>query len=767
MNVNDLFDDDKFFEELSAAQRSVKQMGAEFQPHSIRAVGSKTDPAHPADGYLVGEDQETDNFTADDIKKLERIRDLETLKAQAKQLIKGKPQKRMKPEKIAFFYNRVDDMKSPMAVIKMMYDLYLAGEGHKVIGTKNSMSNNSYRQRFGEEHSVAEGKKHISPSGVETNMDPSDDDYEINYGKNGNVAKFRKKQGVDVKTGNKKAANESVAVNPPKFPDDWSEEKKRAAWQKWLRAQTKKSADAQTDVQDLANRLRKRQNTDESVEEAKKRKPSLRNPKDNPCWKGYKPVGTKKKNGKTVPNCVPKESVEEGQVVENKGSKVVQNLVDKFYNDNGIDFADGNIYVKDPGTRVWTRGDGTRYRDPGKIRTKDGDEKQLKAFFPWLIKQPGVKDLGKLSGSFASEVPGDVYAIGGIYFKLMNHDVVEWGSVSRFKNPRSVWKQTPKQQGVSESNDSDSVADLKARLLNQKSKLQQADKDQLYNMIDSIMQRVSKNHGISSKKLHHMWVDTHSQVPDAWIKKQQGVTESNDNNAVASAIFQRIITARSDLLKKYGPVHLEQAIMDVADRAGDVDEIGTSDVSILVSEVERSLRELGNRSTSGSGMLSEMDMNSPEFQQALARLKKLAAAGPLKTVRDPKTGRHKNVPVDQDKKHSIAEDNKNTYEDVLSKLKARLGDYLNDVADAVVDDGELKSDKPTGDRIDTAKTIVTDDGHEIRINGNEDDGFRITIKNKESQAQFENLREAELAVEMYCARRKKSVRPPSDFVREE
>lgn len=26
---------------------------------------------------------------------------------------------------------------------------------------------------------------------------------------------------------------------------------------------------------------------------------------ENPCWKGYHPVGTKKKNGKTVPNCVP------------------------------------------------------------------------------------------------------------------------------------------------------------------------------------------------------------------------------------------------------------------------------------------------------------------------------------------------------------------------------------------------------------------------------------------------------------------------------
>jgi len=30
---------------------------------------------------------------------------------------------------------------------------------------------------------------------------------------------------------------------------------------------------------------------------------TLRN--SNPCWKGYKPVGTKKKGGKTVPNCVP------------------------------------------------------------------------------------------------------------------------------------------------------------------------------------------------------------------------------------------------------------------------------------------------------------------------------------------------------------------------------------------------------------------------------------------------------------------------------
>lgn len=43
--------------------------------------------------------------------------------------------------------------------------------------------------------------------------------------------------------------------------------------------------------------------------EAKKK--SLKNPADNPCWTGYHPVGTKQKAGRTVPNCVPNEGVEE------------------------------------------------------------------------------------------------------------------------------------------------------------------------------------------------------------------------------------------------------------------------------------------------------------------------------------------------------------------------------------------------------------------------------------------------------------------------
>jgi len=41
------------------------------------------------------------------------------------------------------------------------------------------------------------------------------------------------------------------------------------------------------------------------IKEANAKKKSLKN--SNPCWKGYHPVGTKKKGGRTVPNCVPKE----------------------------------------------------------------------------------------------------------------------------------------------------------------------------------------------------------------------------------------------------------------------------------------------------------------------------------------------------------------------------------------------------------------------------------------------------------------------------
>ena len=43
---------------LSPAQQKVPQLPALFKPRHIRALGSKTDPAHPMDGYMVGDSVE-------------------------------------------------------------------------------------------------------------------------------------------------------------------------------------------------------------------------------------------------------------------------------------------------------------------------------------------------------------------------------------------------------------------------------------------------------------------------------------------------------------------------------------------------------------------------------------------------------------------------------------------------------------------------------------------------------------------------------------
>ena len=68
-----------------------------------------------------------------------------------------------------------------------------------------------------------------------------------------------------------------------------------------------------------------------------------------------------------------------------------------------------------------------------------------------------------------------------------------------------------------------------------------------------------------------------------------GIPEGEEHSPVAGAITRRILAQRSDLLKKYGPVAIMQAIDDVADFVGDVDEIGSSDVSGWIRQVEQSL----------------------------------------------------------------------------------------------------------------------------------------------------------------------------------
>ena len=110
-----------------------------------------------------------------------------------------------------------------------------------------------------------------------------------------------------------------------------------------------------------------------------------------------------------------------------------------------------------------------------------------------------------------------------------------------------------------------------------------------------------------------------------------------------------------------------------------------------------------------------------------------------------------------------------TKEDVISKLKAKLGDYLSDLSKEIKSDPDLVDKlaaKAPGDQMGPpVKTVTTDDGHEIQIHGNEDDGFRISIKNKPAATRFKNLDEAVMACEMYCSRRRKQTES-ADYVDE-
>lgn len=90
------------------------------------------------------------NFDIEDIKRLEQVRDLPTLKTLAMELIARPSERPMKPEKVEWFKSHIENMNSPLKIIKLMYDLLLSGEGHAVIGSRKSMNPNSYRSRFGE-----------------------------------------------------------------------------------------------------------------------------------------------------------------------------------------------------------------------------------------------------------------------------------------------------------------------------------------------------------------------------------------------------------------------------------------------------------------------------------------------------------------------------------------------------------------------------------------------------------------------------------------
>lgn len=139
------------------------------------------------------------------------------------------------------------------------------------------------------------------------------------------------------------------------------------------------------------------------------RKKSLRNPKDNPCWDGYKPVGTKKKGGKTVPNCVP-ESVDEGAVPDTSKVTTLNRLLAKPLLANELDaHIDALSALPMP----------TMMNDFRKARVMGGDDVDLRPILVHYIKNSLHPDLLKqinLNESVVVEAKGIMGRVAGDKF---------------------------------------------------------------------------------------------------------------------------------------------------------------------------------------------------------------------------------------------------------------------------------------------------------------------------------------------------------------
>jgi hypothetical protein len=194
----------------------------------------------------------------------------------------------------------------------------------------------------------------------------------------------------------------------------------------------------------------------------------------------------------------------------------------------------------------------------------------------------------------------------------------------------------------------------------------------------------------------------------------EGMLDGSDDvdSPVASAILRRILMQRLDLLSKYGPEKVSNAIGDVADFVGDVDEIGSSDVSGWIKQVEMGLggidegiidkiKDVGQKALDTLGHGSDEDL--------LRDLKKRAG------VRNPENGKpsmaHSDVEkVDENEfagDYATGEAGQWRNKGPKANKPATIGDlvgenFINTDAQAVVSEMDSESYKGTRDNDDDA-----------------------------------------------------------------
>lgn len=134
------------------------------------------------------------------------------------------------------------------------------------------------------------------------------------------------------------------------------------------------------------------------------------------------------------------------------------------------------------------------------------------------FKQYLENKLGPDSGETGSPEENEAHEVAGVIMRHFNKQHPDYFYSEPLDLP--IKRESINQENMDHEKDDQAVPELKAALLAKKEKLQSVSDDQVYDIIDKIMTRIARAHGISGQKLHNMWVAKYKQIPDTWIMNE-------------------------------------------------------------------------------------------------------------------------------------------------------------------------------------------------------------------------------------------------------
>lgn len=152
-------------------------------------------------------------------------------------------------------------------------------------------------------------------------------------------------------------------------------------------------------------------------------------------------------------------------------------------------------------------------------------------------------------------------------------------------------KESLKKKGVAEESSDNKYSNLSKRGVNRGINRAADDFDRMMDLDQAESPHYKTQHQQDTKQR----LKTKPMAGPKGQLPKQGVVEGSEDNPVANAIYRRLMLQKPDLFTRYGLEYVAQAVEDVADFVGDVEEIGSSDVSGWVRQVEQNLKDKINQ----------------------------------------------------------------------------------------------------------------------------------------------------------------------------